>query len=73
MNGLMDRLEVSKVEFEFSKIEFPLSKVEFVFSKGWIREGFHKKKAANYPLLVDKGGGPQRWISDREGRVAASG
>ena len=32
---------------------------------GSLREGFQKKKPANYPHFVDKGGGsPQMWISD---------
>ena len=27
-----------------------------------LREGLLKKKTANYPLFVDKGGGPLMWI-----------
>ena len=30
-----------------------------------VREGL--KKMAYYPLLVDKGGGPKKWISDGGG------
>ena len=30
----------------------------------YLREGFNKQKTANYPHFVDKGGGPQMWISD---------